>query len=34
MVLPTAVPNVKKPNGTPSMKENKTAPTAMPGQKR
>ena len=34
MVLPTAVPKVKNPNGLPSINENNTAPSAMPGQKR
>jgi hypothetical protein len=29
-----AMPRVKKPSGTPSIAENKTAPIAMPGQKR
>src|ERR1044071_7254086 len=33
-VLPMAVPRVKKPKGTPSVRENKTAPNATPGQKR
>ena len=34
MVLPSAVPTVKKPNGNPFMKENRTAPRATPGQNR
>ena len=34
MVLPKAVPKVKKPNGIPFMKENRTAPKATPGQNR
>ena len=31
-VLPMAVPRVKNPNGTPSIKEKSTAPKATPGQ--
>ena len=34
MVLPMAVPSVKNPNGVPSVNENKTAPSATPGQNR
>ena len=34
MVLPMAVPRVKKPKGIPFMNEKRTAPTATPGQKR
>ena len=34
IVLPTAVPSVKNPNGTPFIKENRTAPKATPGQNR
>ena len=34
MVLPMAVPSVKKPNGIPFINENSTAPSATPGQNR
>ncbi len=34
MVLPMAVPRVKNPRGIPFMNENRTAPTATPGQNR
>jgi hypothetical protein len=34
MVLPMAVPRVKKPSGIPFMNAKRIAPTATPGQKR